>query len=165
MALFFDPDNDPAIKADVRGAFVKALAHVPEWAMNAAFDKWEKSGTRRPSPGEIVILAERELKPMTDEIARRKAEQGRIEADEPRANRVTAEVAARIMAEAGMTPERLMAVKRFPLAGSVSEAKAKSAEWDKPNPHWSETAAPDDPRWAQLRASRAASTVVPPVSE
>lgn len=55
--MYFDPDNDQATKADVRAAFAMALNYVPEWAMHIAFDRWEKTGTRRPSPAEIVILA------------------------------------------------------------------------------------------------------------
>lgn len=162
LALYFDPDNDPEIKAAIREAFVRALDSVPTWAMHRAFDKWERTGQRRPSPAEIVILAERELKPMADELASRKKAHDEAEAErvERSAARVTPEAAARIMAEAGMTQDRLVAIRRFPMAGSVHEAKAKSAEWDAPTPHWSDTAAPDDPAWVQLRASRAASGLV-----
>lgn len=162
LSAYYEPDVDPQTRAELRQEFVVALAHVPEWAMQRAFDKWVKTASRRPSPGEIVILAERELKPITDELASRAAE--KMREDEERAaakkNRVTPEAAARIMDEAGMTPERLTALKRFPMAGSVAEAQAKSAAWDKPTPHWSETATPDDPRWEMLRKSRIASGMI-----
>lgn len=146
----------------MRAAFVKALAHVPEWAMNAAFDKWERTGQRRPSPAEIVILAERELKPMAEELARRQRimdEDAAAEAERIKA-RVTPEAAARIMAEAGMTEGRLAAVKRFPMARSADEAKAKLVDWEAPAAHWSETAEPDDPRWEILRKARAANSLL-----
>lgn len=78
LGLYFDPDNDPATKAAVREEFVRALASYPDWAVQRAFDVWVKTGQRRPTPGEIVILVGRELKPMTDELARR----DRLAADE-----------------------------------------------------------------------------------
>lgn len=144
-------------KVNLRAEFVTALASYPEWAMHRAFDRWVKEHTRRPSPGEIAILASRELEPITAELARRDKKQ---QAQLPAPDRVTPEAAARIMAEAGMTPDRLLAVKRFPMAGSLDEAKAKSAEWDAPKGHWSDTAAPDSAAWKQLQASRDANPLV-----
>lgn len=82
LSLYFDPDNSPETKAAVRQEFVVALSGVPAWAMQKAFDAWVKTGQRRPTPGEILILAERELKPIADELARRKRlEDERREAD------------------------------------------------------------------------------------
>lgn len=74
LGLYFDPDNDPATRAAVREEFVRALAGYPDWAVQRAFDVWVKTGQRRPTPGEIVILVGRELKPLTDELARRERE-------------------------------------------------------------------------------------------
>lgn len=71
LSLYFDPDHSPETKAAVRQEFVVALSGVPAWAMQKAFDAWVKTGQRRPTPGEILILAERELKPIADELARR----------------------------------------------------------------------------------------------
>jgi hypothetical protein len=73
--MYFDPDHDPAVKAAMREEFVRALASYPDWAVQRAFDAWVKTGQRRPTPGEIVILVGREMKPMTDEIARREREE------------------------------------------------------------------------------------------
>lgn len=162
LAMYFDPDNDPATKADVRQAFVRALGHIPAWAMHRAFDGWEKSGTRRPSPAEIVILAERELKPIAEELARRDrdASEAKAAADERSRNRVSPDAAARILAEAGMSPDRLEAFRRFPMAGSVAEAKDKLADWNATQPHWSDTAAQDSAEWDQLRKSRDANDLV-----
>ena len=128
--------------------------------MNAAFDRWEKTQQRRPSPGEIVILAERELKPMLDELDRRQrlyeaAEAERLDRD---ARRVSPQAAADIMARAGFTPRRIEAVRANPMAGSLDGA----VEAAKPGAHWSETAPPDDPRWEVLRRSREASRMMPP---
>jgi len=71
LGLYFDPDNDPETKAAMRQEFVVALAAYPDWAVQRAFDAWVKTGQRRPTPGEVVILVGREMKPMTDELARR----------------------------------------------------------------------------------------------
>lgn len=75
LGLYFDPDNDPETKAAMRQEFVLALASYPDWAVQRAFDAWVKTGQRRPTPGEIVILVGREMKPMTDELARREREE------------------------------------------------------------------------------------------
>ena len=157
LALYFDPDNDPETKAAMRESFVRALDHVPTWAMHRAFDAWEKTQQRRPSPGEIVILAERELKPMADEVARRKRDQDAREAEriQREASRVSGDAAAAILERAGFTPRRIEAVRAAPMARSLDEAVERAA----PPPHWSETAAPDDPKWSALRASRAASGI------
>lgn len=105
LSLYFDPDNSPETKAAVRQEFVVALSGVPAWAMQKAFDAWVKTGQRRPTPGEILILAERELKPIGDELARRqRLEEDRRQAeaaptDEELAQRRAA--AASIMQEVG----------------------------------------------------------------
>ena len=130
--------------------------------MHRAFDKWARTGTRRPSPAEIVILAERELKPIAEELARRDrdASEAKAAADERSRNRVSPDAAARILAEAGMSPDRLEAFRRFPMAGSVAEAKDKLADWNAPQPHWSDTAAQDSAEWDQLRKARDANDLV-----
>lgn len=69
--------------------------------------------------------------------------------------------AAGIMAAAGFTQERTQAVRASPMAGTVDEAMTRATQRA---PHWSEGAAPDDPRWAMVRAARANSTVLPPVA-
>lgn len=69
--------------------------------------------------------------------------------------------AASIMEAAGFTQARTQAVRASPMAGTVEEAMTRAKQR---TPHWSESAAPDDPRWAMVRASRANSTVLPPVT-
>lgn len=73
LGLYYDPDNDPATRAAVRQEFVIALADYPDWAVQRGFDAWVKTQQRRPTPGEILILVAREVKPFTDEIKRREA--------------------------------------------------------------------------------------------
>lgn len=162
LALYFEPDTDPQAKAAIREEYVRALAAFPAWAMHRACDQWVKSSVRRPSPGELAILAGKEIQPFTDELARRKAlEDAEREEEERRArDRVSPEAAARIMAEAGMTPDRLQMVKAFPMVGSTEEAAAKQEELRQPGKHWTEGADPEDPRWQALQASRRAAGIV-----
>jgi hypothetical protein len=71
LALYYDPDLEPETKASIREEFVRALSTYPIWAVHKAFDNWTRSSTRRPTPGEIVILVAREMQPLTDELKRR----------------------------------------------------------------------------------------------
>lgn len=161
MPGYFREKNDPETNTAIREDFLRALAMYPDWAVQRAFDAWVRTGTRMPSPGEMVILASRETKPLHEELLKRKRVADEQAEDERRriANRVSAESAARIMAEAGMTPERLAAVMRAPMAGSLDEAEAIANPPSKP--HWTESVAdPEtDPRMVALRASRASSLV------
>lgn len=154
LALYFDPDLDPETKAGIRQAFVVALCDKPLWAVTRAFDAWVKTMQRRPSPGEIGILADRELRPMTDELARRQRDQHeREEAERQRRDAVVSkDAAAQIMARAGFTPGRMAAVARAPMALTFAEAERISEA--PPVQHWTETADPDGPEMAALRRAR-----------
>lgn len=108
--------------------------------MHAAFDAWERSGTRRPAPAEIVNLAQRHMKPLVDELRMRELRR----APEPQRSTPTPDEAKAILEEAGFTPERMGAVKAAPLARTFAEAVAKANEPPRTQ-HWSETADPDGP--------------------
>lgn len=160
LGLYFDPDNDLATKAAMREEYVRALAAYPDWAVQRAFDAWVKTGQRRPSPGEIVILAERALKPITDELRRRDAAKREEEAWKREEQRriPTREEANAITAAAGFTPARMQAIRAAPMALTFAEAEARAEA--PPVRHWSETANPDGPEWRALRAARAANPIV-----
>ena len=146
LALYYDPDTDPQTWAAIRVAFVRALAGVPVWAMHRAFDEWERTMTRRPTPAEIVILAQRKLAPLTDELAaRRKAMREATSVSAPLEPRCSAEAAARIMAQAGFGPG----------AGRRGADAPAQGPWRHPL----EGLAPDHPEALALRAARAASTI------
>jgi hypothetical protein len=74
LALYYDPDLEPETRAAIREEFVRALATYPVWAVHKAFDNWTRTATRRPTPGEIVILVSREMQPLTEELHRRARE-------------------------------------------------------------------------------------------
>lgn len=160
LASFYDPDLDPATKAGVREGFVRALRDLPTWAVMRGFDNWEWSSTRRPSPAEIRMLAEAELRPITDELARRRRIHDEAEAgcQKREAERVDPATAARILAEAGFTPKRMEAVRRAPMAGSMDQAEA-TVEAEKPR-HWSDAADSDSYQMQALRAARAKNTMI-----
>jgi len=158
LKLFYDPDMDAADRAEMLDNFAKALSGYPRWAVSKGFDDWERTMQRRPSPAEIGILASRAVKEITDELRRRQPPAQPPSYPSPDRQPISAEAANEILARAGFGPDRTLAVKRFPMAGTIEEAeegvKVRKA-------HWSDTAAPDDPAWRQLRASRAASGLVP----
>lgn len=158
LSSYFDPDSDPEVRLMVRKQYAQALGIYPSWAVARAFDEWAKTGTRRPSPADLVILTERQIAPFFTELRKReermKAEQEEREAAAKR--RVTPEQRDAILREFGMTPDRMQAVKRFPKAATMDEAVAMQSEQaEAPSRHWSDTADPDGPEWAALRAARA----------
>lgn len=161
MGLYFDPDDDPATRKDKREEFVRAVASSPQWAIEQAFDDWVRTGTRRPTPGDIVILVGRALKPMTDELARRRkmdaaAEEQRRAQITPERTPEERDRAQRIVDAAGLGLAMRNALARKPMAGSLAEA----AHVEPTKPHWTETADPDGPEMAQLRAARAANPIM-----
>lgn len=76
------------------------------------------------------------MRPFRDEIGRREASDAARTAEESERakTRVTAEAAARIMADAGLTPDTLAAVRRFPRAPSMDQAKQMVEEVNAPPP-------------------------------
>lgn len=160
LALYFDPDFDAHTKAAVREEFIRALSGFPQWAVMRAFDAWVRTRHRRPSPAEIAILVESELKPFTDELRARdwrKREAQEAERDR-QAKRVSPEDAARIMDAAGFTPKRIGDIRQSPMATTFSEAEQRA---EAPHfPAWFDRVDPHGPEMAQLRAARDANPLV-----
>ena len=155
LKLYYDPDMDQSDRAAMLDRYAQALSAYPKWAVARGFDDWEKSGVRRPSPAEIGILASRAMKELTDELAKRKS----IAAPAaPERKPVDAAEAERIMQQAGFTVKRMDALRKSPMAVTFAEADAKANAPRKP--HWTETADPDGPAMAQLRAARAANKII-----
>ena len=82
LANYYDPDLTGETRAYALAEFAIALKDYPWWAVQRAFDTWSRTRTRRPSPGEIVILASQELEPFRREMAQRKRVTGEAKADE-----------------------------------------------------------------------------------
>ena len=153
LVLYFDPTLDPATRAKVREEFVRALAGFPNWAVQRAFDAWVKTAARRPSPGEIVILAQRQMDPLQDELARRRKLRDAAQADaqERARQRPSADQAASLLELAGFTPKRMEAIQRYPMATSFAEAERDAQDSAR---HWTEREPADSAAMAQLRAGR-----------
>lgn len=158
LGLYFDPDHDPKVRAAVRAEFVRALREFPDWAVQRAFDGWVKTMQRRPTPGEIAILAQREVKPLVEELDYRKRQAEAAAEREAAKEVVSAEAASAILHQAGFTPRRFDAMRAAPMATSFSEAEAATEAPSKP--HWSERVAADSPEWRTLRAARDANPLV-----
>ncbi|MCJ8139581.1 hypothetical protein [Falsirhodobacter halotolerans] len=157
LGLYFAPDQDPQVAAGVREEFVRALAPYPTWAVHRAFDDWTRTMQRRPSPGDIVILVGKAMRPITDELARRDRLASQ-QALTDQTERVSAEAAQGILARAGFTPQRMEAVRAAPMAGTFAEAESRTTE--ERRPHWSKTVAYDSPEMEALRRARAGNKMI-----
>lgn len=161
LANYYDPDFDAETKALARAEFLTALKSFPDWAVQQAFDDWVKSGTRRPAPGEIVILVNRAMKPMADELARRAKEQTELREHKREAERapVCKETAERIMQTNGFTVKRFGDMKKRPMANTWAEVDAVSDPAAAP-PHWTEGKSPDDPQMVALLRARSKNPIM-----
>lgn len=152
--LGYVPDWSPEERARVLDEYRKALRNFPLWAIHAAFDTASRTMVRRASPGEMVILAQRAIKPITDELAdrRRKHEQQQEDERARRAAMPSPEEAQRILHSAGFTPKRIDAVRKNRTALSLDEAELAT---ERPkSQHWTETADPDGQAMQTLRKAR-----------
>lgn len=128
MPGYFDPGTDERTTAGHIAEFVQALRQTPTWAMHRAFDDWVRTRTRRPSPGEIVSAAAEHLRPIGQEIARRKREAEDAKARErPPPTEDEKAAAAALCARLGFTPRRMEVLQAAPLARSMEEAEKMAA--------------------------------------
>ena len=156
LSLYYDPDLDPQTKAELRQEFVVALQTYPGWAIEQAFDRWIATASRRPSPGEIVILATRAMEPILLAVKNKLREQEPVAPGFQPISDEQKDRANYLLERMGFTAKNAAALKLFPMAKSVADVENKITEWETRKPHWSETAPPDDPRWEVLRKSRIA---------
>jgi len=136
MTLFhhyYQPDTDPAVVAMAVADWCAALGGMAQVDVDAAFGDWIRDRDRRPTPGEVRALAVRAAERRT--AASRRALPPH---PEPERERCSPEAAARILAEAGLTPARIAAVrlgKRMPPpgrhgAGGPEAPPPPPDEWD-----------------------------------
>lgn len=153
LGLYWVPADGPDERVRQAALFVKDLSGFPEAVVFFAIHEWRTRQDRKPSIASLHQLCMvrqhglmKRLKDLTpppvvyakpldaDEIARREA------------------IVAGALSNAGFTKRPTGWVS----PGLVAEEKAEVRR-----PHWSETAGPDDIRWAALRKSRAANGHVP----
>jgi hypothetical protein len=143
--------------------FVLDLEEFPCAVVRSAIDEWRREQDRKPTPAALRQVCAR---------IRHELHRSRDLALRPAPPNREAEIAERIKTipqetidQRRETAERLLQrcgfVRRSGRVMSRTLAADLDAEADKPKPaHWSETAAPDDPRWEILRKSRAANALV-----
>lgn len=114
-------DRDPEVEALEVGRWLAELAGMTPAELIAAYSNWERTGLKteagrvqKPTPQDIrkrVVAARRASQPI-----RTHAPKVFLDKPEPEPERepVTAEQAARIMADAGFTPDLTQALRRFP---------------------------------------------------
>ena len=150
LGLYFVPNETPEERMRQVAMIVEALADMSEDCVWWALREWRRTQDRRPSPAALRQLCMR----------RRQEAVACLPKPEP-APAPYREAAPEDLAERAAILARV--------CGSAGFVQTQHGQWtlpeeekDKPArvPHWSETAAPDDPRWEQLRRSRAASGLV-----
>ncbi len=149
LGMYWIAADMPEDRARQIALFVKDLAKFPDAVVAYAVHDWRTRQDRRPSIASLHQLC------MTRQVAliqRRdalfEAEQGQSSAPEPTPEEMARreEFMARALDTAGFAKRK---------AGWLMKTEIAEAE-DKPRiPHWSETAAPNDPRFAALRKARA----------
>jgi len=158
LKLYYDPDMNDADRAMMIDSYGKALGSFPKWAVAQAFDEWERTGTRRPSPADLRILVGRKMQPMRDEVDNRaKQELERQESEHVRTDDERAS-GLRSMERAGFTPKRMDAIRKKRMASSEAELYAEDRP-DAPK-HWSETVAADSPEMVALRRARSENQII-----
>ncbi len=165
LKLYYDPQMSDEDRAAMLDEFGRALRDVPFWAVSQAFDRWVKSRGRRPSPGEIMELANSELSRYSTELENRR-QRAEMAAQKPKNKlapedqRVKAEAAQSILVEAGFDLKRAARLSLNRMATTHDER-----EQDKPaRPlHWTKTADPDGPEMKALHKEREGYKVHPKV--
>ena len=136
MATFYEPDHDPNTKAAVLEEFARALNTIPAWAVSRGFDSWVANMNRRPSPAEIKMRAIKEVTRLREELETRRPKESPQVRAEP-------------------SDEQKQRIKALVKSYRDSVAEKLNIAPKEPKPHWSKTAAPDDPRWEDLKRARA----------
>jgi hypothetical protein len=125
---YFEADEDPAVIREMARDWIEILAPYPQEAIAAACRTYLVDEPRkRPTPGAIRVLA---IKAMDADPRLRPERLALARPVERERVRVTPEAAARILAEAGLTPRRLSAIangRRMPLAGRLSHEDGETA--------------------------------------
>lgn len=149
LSLYYQPNETTDQRTRQIALFVKDLSDMSDATVGWAIDEWRRTMDRRPSPASIRQLCM---------VRRREASAilAKLRPSEPEP-----------YAGTEITPEerdrRAAVIER--VAKESGFVQTQHGQWTLPvDPenepkraaHWSETASPDDPRWATVRKSRAA---------
>jgi hypothetical protein len=157
---YFQPDDPAEVSRAQMMDWIRILSTVPQQAISASCEDYLRDQPRkRPTPGEIYNRSNAWLlskgyakRPRLGPVDRALPPPERTDADRERAGE--------ILDRAGFTAKRFRAVSARPLAGNAAELDEVTGP--RRVPHWTETVAPEDPRFAELRASRAQNKLINP---
>lgn len=153
LSLYFVPDESAEMRVRQIALFVKDMSEFSDDCALWAVDEWRRNHDRRPSPAALRQLAmmRKQEAFKAGERFRKPPEPERFIEPDPVKRAANLE---RINRDLGMVLHRgQYATPRY-----VAEAERV----ERRRPHWTETAAPDDPRWADLRRARAANPLMSP---
>lgn len=157
LSLYYQPDESAEMRARQIALFVKDMADFSDDCALWAIDEWRRNQDRRPSPASLrqIAMTRKQEAFKAGERFKRLPEPERFVEPDPVKR---AENLERINASLGM-------VRRGGRYVSPAYVAETEPDAEKPRPHWSETAAPDDPRWEHLRRARAANPLMQPTPE
>ena len=153
LSIYYQPSETPEMRARQIALFVKDLAEFSDEAVSWAIDEWRRTQDRRPTPATLRQLC------MTRKQEALQAQRGRT------ATEAIGGPDLQPLSDEERERRSAVIAKAAKAAGFVQN---QHGQWQLPQPegakpkripHWSETAAPDDPRFAELRRARAAAGV------
>lgn len=152
LQQYWSTDDLPEVFEKLVKDWMDVLEPFPQEAIEHACVSYLQAQSRKPVPADIRNRA-------AAWVEQRKPKQVALPPPPPPPRKVVdAETAARIMHEAGFTPEKANLVRRFPNAPTYAAAEAMSHIPKRP--HWTETADPDGPEMKALRAARDANPII-----
>jgi hypothetical protein len=148
LGLYYIPNETEAERARHIALFVTDLADMSDDCVWWAMREWRRTQDRRPSPASLRQLC----------MMRRQEAVRALPKPEP------APPPYKLADEATLKERKAILARVAKENGLV---QSKSGQWTLPSeeveapriPHWTETAKPDDPRYAELRRARAANPV------
>ena len=157
LKLYYDPDMSATDRAEMIDSYAAALRSIPKWAVAQAFNQWERDKTHRPSPANLVGLANAAIKRMTDELSHRRKMAERP-VDKPAKTVDELANAERALQRAGFTAKKFDMVGRKRMA--TTEAELYQHDMQDRVPHWTEKVGADDPKMEALRRARAENPIM-----
>jgi hypothetical protein len=163
LSPYFTASVPEAVRVIEAEDWLAKLQGNPQWAIEKACRWWKSEQNpdhrRKPIEGDIANRVKHEMGILSFAALKVKEYDAGVSRlsepkDEPptQAERDERRIAAeRVMAELGFTTKRMQAVAASPMARSMDEAMTKATARV---PHWSETAASDDPRWQEIARIR-----------
>lgn len=153
FAAYFVPDETTEMRAMLIATFVKDMAEFSDDCAFWAVDEWRRNHDRRPSPASL-----RQLAMMRKQEAFKAGQRLRQPEPEPVYSEPDPAVRAENLERIHKTLGSVLNRGEYVSPTYVADVEKRAAR----KPQWSETAAPDDPRWAELRRARAANPLMQP---